>query len=102
MHYIYFGYRDVPLGRVSIFHTVYWYKERYRILQFWYKEQYQFQALCMKCQVRYTFSKNLYMVDILVQKIDIRNRYVFDHSMVGLRTKVGQVHPLGIKIQIKI
>ena len=86
VHYIYFGYGDVPSGRVSVFQN--WYKERYQFSQFWYKELYLFSRFLDEIyKVGYTFTKNWYKVG-----------YVFAASMARPRPKSGQVHPPRLKL----
>ena len=64
MHYIYYGYGDVPSKSVSIFQ--YWYAINYGITNginfhnYGMRNGTDFQDFGMKYKVEYTFSKNWY------------------------------------------
>ena len=71
VHYICFGYGDVPSGGYQF--SLYWRKERYRFHNFGIRNGTNFRDFVMKYKVGYSFLKNWYKVTYTLWKIGIKS-----------------------------
>ena len=78
LHYTYFGYGDVPLGRVSIFKIMVLRTENgINFHNFGVRNGTDLQDFAMKYKFRYTFSKNWYKFGYTFSKNWYKERVCF-------------------------